>query len=539
MNPSMESNGHSSNMAPPMTSSLKRTFSNSSIASTPSEYNFTDCGTTVIIEHGTTLIENLIAAAQNKQQVKLEKKFKTIRRVFKELEYKEAENQKEIHRLMNHITTLENKLKKHENAEEVLKSDLENMKHSISDRIHQLPTLTDLQDSIRQVITEMSCSQKGDLNPPPPEATPVARDNQERKAATQSHTPKQRSRSPSPGIDRIYKRTLIIKGVRNKTSSKDIQLILTKGQITTANAVEKILHKQFHVEVICKNQDSADRLKREMQKNQTLNRDLTFTTKTAHKEKMILLSVPSQYEESNITHAILNKYKAYRDEIQILASQKSKRDPDKKDWILVLPLDLGRATVRGGVTLGFQYCKIRPHTSIQRCANCQAFGHSYRKCENNRYCVNCGKKHEAGVCNDPIGCVNCFFNNKDEGTNYQTNHKASDSCCEVFRQIYCAERERLDNLFKPPQNMDNPSHPNDQENHPYGHLGGPSPNWGPQWFGPPTELFGHWPPFHPDSGHENIPIANRSSGHFIPGRPTNRNDYYSQQQDLGFQSRRF
>lgn len=240
---------------------------------------------------------------------------------------------------------------------------------------------------------------------------------------------------------------------------------------------------------------------------------------------MIILAVPPQYTKDDIIEEFLKKYRAHRDEYHILTSQNSRKYPDTKNWIIVLPLDLGRAVVRGGLSLGIHHCQIRPHTSVQRCTTCQDYGHSYKNCGNNRFCMNCGDKHSEGPCDKRPGCANCKFNNDREGTNYNINHRANDPNCPIYRQVYDSERERLNDLFNIQQRRVQPpppDHPARQESYPYDNHGGLAHHWDPYWQGHQTPMFGHWPHFNPEMGRGAIPYVNHSISNYPRQRPYNK-----------------
>lgn len=202
------------------------------------------------------------------------------------------------------------------------------------------------------------------------------------------------------------------------------------------------------MEIKCKTEIDAYDLKRELQQNQSLNRTLVVINKNTPTHKMILLGVPEKITGAQIEENIQHNYYAREDEVKILTSFKSRRTPDAKDWILVMPRGLGKAIIAtDGLTLGLKFCRLRPHTSVQRCTKCQSFDHDRRRCRNKDYCPICGESHEPSDCNKPRGCVNCKAHNNDEGTKYKTNHSASDPTCPVFQAAYAYERERLDSLF--------------------------------------------------------------------------------------------
>lgn len=127
-------------------------------------------------------------------------------------------------------------------------------------------------------------------------------------------------------------------------------------------------------------------------------------------------SSPSICRMTNITgHPY--QFQDYEDEIIFLAAHKSKRNPDTKDWIIVLPMALGKTIVQeNGLTIGLHFCRVRTHTSVQRCRNCQDFSHSTKFYQNRTFCPNCSQKHEPRACDDKLMCINCIYSNNENGT---------------------------------------------------------------------------------------------------------------------------
>lgn len=114
-----------------------------------------------------------------------------------------------------------------------------------------------------------------------------------------------------------------------------------------------------------------------------------------------------------------------------------------------MPKDLAQSIIdRGGLTLNFSTYKLRPHTAITRCQNCQLFHHVAENCKSSTpTCVNCGKAERHEQCTLPPHCVNCTRSNQRLGHSYKTDHKVSNSICPTYRTAFQKERERLDLAF--------------------------------------------------------------------------------------------
>lgn len=449
-----------------------------------------------IIDLGKTIMHDLIKSAAKKKNNPLKLRFESVFDIFEELEKRASASYKDLDTLTSNVIELEAKLTSHVQIEHELRAHLAALNQQIKDRIDRLPTLSEVAELINNSSAPNSSFQEDNT-----QATSAANTEPGTSQRTTS-APRNRERSPSPGIDRIHKRTIIIKGAGEKLASKEIQQTLTKYKACTGVTVSRITHKRFHIEVVCSTREGAVILKRDMQRDKILNRTLSFTEKSAPAEKLRIFNAPHTVDAEDITNNILRTYKAYRDEINILKCQRSRQSDDSKDWIMVLPTELGRALVKDGLTLGFRHCRVRPHTSIRRCLRCQAFDHLTGKCSNPNYCPICGERHEPRDCEKAPRCINCLHSNRHRGTNYPTDHSASDFSCHSYKERYSEERQRLDYIFRYSLPHQPPQEQNFHNSEEYPHSNSQM-FWGGHWPGPPNQLFGHWPQFQRNDYYEN------------------------------------
>lgn len=301
--------------------------------------------------------------------------------------------------------------------------------------------------------------------------------------------PAQVTKSPgkNQSVCRKNKRTIVAKGLE-RLSGKAIFSIITKHNFVTTIHPEKVTLLNYHMEFLCKNKTDQVSLMREFQTHQKLNKELTFKTQTPDQHKMILIGVPAQIPKTALEAELARNYNAHPDEVILLKDLKNKKDPGAKDWILLMPRELGQSLIADGdLILGLHNCPLRPHTSIQRCRNCQSLTHPTKFCQNEAHCANCGKKHPERQCDASPSCVNCLESNKYHDTHYDHWHRASDSGCPSYRIHYGRERERLDAIFNPfyraPEEC-SVEHPHQQQSCP----APPHLNWAfprPPWNNPP------------------------------------------------------
>lgn len=83
----------------------------------------------------------------------------------------------------------------------------------------------------------------------------------------------------------------------------------------------------------------------------------------------------------------------------------------------------------GSIFVGYDYCAVYDAINVDRCFNCNAFGHSSRVCKSTLACPRCSENHRVADCkSDVLKCSNCSVKT---GTNI-TNHAAWDLSCPTF-----------------------------------------------------------------------------------------------------------
>lgn len=154
-------------MEPP---SLRRTQSLASVSSVnmPIDCDYTEYEPMDIIAHGMAIIKVIIDSAKAKQQSKLEKSTRRIRRIFKELDRRESARQQETEEQKRRMDNLENALIKHEYAEQALKNDLDQCKQLLYSKLKNLPTTKQIKEIIQDSTQELLNIKDGNLSLPPP-----------------------------------------------------------------------------------------------------------------------------------------------------------------------------------------------------------------------------------------------------------------------------------------------------------------------------------------------------------------------------------
>lgn len=242
----------SDELMPPPTSKLRKSRSTSSITSLLAECDLGEYSVTDIIGLGLSTIRGMIESAQSRQLLKQEKKCKTIKRVLKELERREESKQAEAEGMSHHIADLEGKLERYEESFAALKKELNHLKNGIAIMLEQLSTIQYMQAIIQKISEETTNDKSENHNHPHQEASgesaSVPNSAPESSPKPRSTT---RDRSHSPEPDRPHLRTLIVKGAGTRITNKEIQSLFTQAKYTTAHPIDKVLNRQYHLEIIC------------------------------------------------------------------------------------------------------------------------------------------------------------------------------------------------------------------------------------------------------------------------------------------------
>lgn len=416
----------------PHVQQLHRTPSNASLASQTGTSDFTVSG---LITKGRALIQK-IETSHEKNELPQRKTMRALGGVFLKLEQLHQATEQSTHDDNIRMARLEDRVG-------FLEDQLQNENQRYQELLQKIPTTTSLVSAVREVLTDQQTITQQTNTTEHQSTTPGTP-----KATSYSAVAQKQKKKNIPEI--INRRTLLIKGTERKTA-KEIDALLAKENRATAVAVEKILQKKNHIEITCHTETEMKTLQQELSKNQQLNRHLNFIQKPMLLHKMILLGVPKHMTTENLYDTLERTYYITQADIQVLREQINRHNTDTKDIILLLPKSLGKAIISdGGVIIGLKTCKLRPHTSIQRCRRCQLFHHNERNCRaTSTICENCGNSHDDLTnCRATPHCINCERHNEHHGTRFNNRHKASDSSCPSFRSYYSQERERLDVLFQ-------------------------------------------------------------------------------------------
>lgn len=313
---------------------------------------------------------------------------------------------------------------------------LNDAKVMLHSRLSSIPTLEAIKEAVQTALTNQVAKETLLALADPPPEHPA------------KYVPYSQVLTREPVEDTLSKRTLVVRG-RDPTPGRQVESLLARERVSVPVKINSIEPRKNHVEITCNSEADMRQLQAELQSNRNINTKLNFLQKAAQQNKMILLGVPASLGTQDLTKIIADTYHLPATDIFIIRDLPHRTNNDQKDVLLVIPSSLGRAIIEdGGIVLGLKTCRLRPHTTIVRCRNCQRFGHSMKACRaTTPTCARCGGSHAGENCSGPAKCINCTRHNHQYETNFDIRHQASDAGCRTYREAYNRERDRLDHFF--------------------------------------------------------------------------------------------
>lgn len=160
------------------------------------------------------------------------------------MEKREEEAQAALEQLNNQNEAIQEKLLRQESVVIDFNNRIDHLKNNI--HLQQLPNLEDIESTINKAleayISHDTTYVKSLILPAPQEGMSGQAEASNTPDPTKAKTSKKK-RSKSPTLDRIYKRTLLVSGVKNLLG-REIQSILTRDRTCTASSVDRVMIKK-------------------------------------------------------------------------------------------------------------------------------------------------------------------------------------------------------------------------------------------------------------------------------------------------------
>lgn len=99
----------------------------------------------------------------------------------------------------------------------------------------------------------------------------------------------------------------------------------------------------------------------------------------------------------------------------------------------------------GKLNVGWTRCTVKENLKMWRCYKCAGFYHKAAECKNKLACWTCAGEHESRNCNEENQqCINCITTNKVLKLKLDTNHRAADQNCPVYKRKIGSLKNKVD-----------------------------------------------------------------------------------------------
>ena len=212
-----------------------------------------------------------------------------------------------------------------------------------------------------------------------------------------------------------------------------------KSQINVSNlkiAVNSLKKRSDgSIQVKCSNSKDGELLKTELDKifidKSTINRP------SLNKPRLKIIGVENDFDLEEVSAALKNQnsIECETNDFKVLHIHKLKNKDSKTIYLETSPIIFQRLLARKKVFIGWQRCRIYEDLNINRCFNCNGYGHSAKNCKNGTTCAHCSGDHNTNSCTNKnvAKCINCIRANAKFKLNRNIDHQAFDEkCCESY-----------------------------------------------------------------------------------------------------------
>lgn len=195
----------------------------------------------------------------------------------------------------------------------------------------------------------------------------------------------------------------------------------------------------------CTNKNDIEMLRKEAE-NKLKEYDVQITKLKLPRFKII--GYEGELDEQQISRAIRKQNNLVEDEdiFRVTYIKKAKRPNTKAVVFGECSASLFRKLMcTNRIHIEWQRYPIYEDLSIVRCFKCQQHYHKTDACPNAQSCEHCSEEHHIKECpNQQKKCVNCLQTNKKFKSNYDVNHKASDTDCPSYQYLLNIVRSKID-----------------------------------------------------------------------------------------------
>lgn len=171
---------------------------------------------------------------------------------------------------------------------------------------------------------------------------------------------------------------------------------------------------------------------------ENLKENISVTIPRRRLDRVLILSVEPDVEEALIRNSLEKLLKGdcsveeEGDDVGFEIIRKIPTKSGKVNWLVGVRKDLSEILVsKRRICIDMERYRLVNFIPVVRCFNCQSFGHTAVKCENEAKCVKCAGQHNFKDCSvADIACSNCLSS---FGSDIDASHRADSSDCPFFK----------------------------------------------------------------------------------------------------------
>ena len=155
------------------------------------------------------------------------------------------------------------------------------------------------------------------------------------------------------------------------------------------------------------------------------------------KPRLKIVGVENDYTIDETRQALINQnsIKCSDDDFKVLHIHQLKNKDTKTIYIETVASIFHKFLANNFIYIGWQRCRLYEDLNLNRCFNCNTYGHNAKKCNNQTSCAHCAGSHSTNSCPDKTikQCINCVHSNTKYKLSYSLDHHAYDeNLCQSY-----------------------------------------------------------------------------------------------------------
>lgn len=193
----------------------------------------------------------------------------------------------------------------------------------------------------------------------------------------------------------------------------------------------------------CANSNMCEELKKVAVEK--MGEDYIVETPELKLPMMKIIDITDDYSDEEIVHKLKKQNKEIIENAKIKVIYKTKSGPIYFSAIVEIDAEsFEKCMSAGRLNIGWDHCKVFEYLNLRRCYKCWGFNHKAKSCKSDRKCKKCTGNHDFKDCrSNEVKCVNCVYAVEKLKMDIDTEHRADDRNCTVFKRRCTIERKKI------------------------------------------------------------------------------------------------